>query len=233
MSGWKALFGGEEEEAELEDTLLSSEPKCTEGVCKVRHNQKRLLQRQLARNQKPAAPRSSTEPHENQPSSVKAEQRQRDYEQDQPEEVDTQLEFWEMEDPPDVVDLGRAGWTLLHTTAAYYPDRPTPEQQAAVRELLRSLSKLYPCRICAEDLQRIMQKMPPQVESRQALSQWMCRAHNDVNRQLGKPLFPCERVDERWRVPLSAEEGKEKESKAMGYVGEKQTEKERKERGKE
>ncbi|KAL6060914.1 Flavin-linked sulfhydryl oxidase of the mitochondrial IMS [Balamuthia mandrillaris] len=229
MSGWKALFGGEEEEAELEDTLLASEPKCTEGVCKVRHNQKRLLQRQLARHQKPAAPRSSTEPpHENQQSSFKAE---RDDEQGQPEEVDTQLEFWEMEDPPDVVDLGRAGWTLLHTTAAYYPDRPTPEQQAAVGELLRSLSKLYPCRICAEDLQRIMQKMPPQVESRQALSQWMCRAHNDVNRQLGKPLFPCERVDERWRVPLSAEEGKgkEEESKAMGHVGEKK----RKERGKE
>ena len=32
--------------------------------------------------------------------------------------------------PPDRQELGSATWSLLHSVAAYYPDRPTPRQQA-------------------------------------------------------------------------------------------------------
>ncbi|OBZ66677.1 Zinc-regulated transporter 1 [Grifola frondosa] len=42
--------------------------------------------------------------------------------------------------PPDVEQLGRATWTFLHTTAAYYPERPTPNQRVNMLCLLLSTS---------------------------------------------------------------------------------------------
>jgi len=40
------------------------------------------------------------------------------------------------------------------------------------------------------------------VESREALSVWLCGQHNAVNARLGKPLFPCDfaALDARWRT---------------------------------
>lgn len=40
---------------------------------------------------------------------------------------------------------------------------------------------------------------PPKAASRAELAQWLCVQHNLVNKKLGKPLFDCTRVDERWR----------------------------------
>ena len=101
--------------------------------------------------------------------------------------------------PPDVDSLGRATWTFLHTTAAYYPDRPTPTQRAHMLQLLHALPQLYPCSHCAGDLGDRIRRRPPDVRSRSALSTWLCETHNEVNAMLGKPAFDCARVDERWR----------------------------------
>ncbi len=101
--------------------------------------------------------------------------------------------------PPDVESLGRATWTFLHTTAAYYPDAPTPTQRAHMLQLLHSLPQLYPCSHCAEDLGTRIQRRPPDVRSRASLAAWLCATHNEVNAELGKPTFDCARVDERWR----------------------------------
>ena len=101
--------------------------------------------------------------------------------------------------PPDVESLGRATWTFLHTTAAYYPDAPTPTQRAHMLQLLHALPQLYPCSHCAGDLGDRMRNRPPNVRSRAALSAWLCETHNEVNAMLGKPAFDCARVDERWK----------------------------------
>ena len=45
-----------------------------------------------------------------------------------------------------------------------------------------------------------MTESPPRVTSRAALSDWLCVQHNEVNAKLGKPLFDCARVLERWRT---------------------------------
>ena len=39
---------------------------------------------------------------------------------------------------------------------------------------------------------------PPEVGSRVKFSRWMCEMHNDVNKRLGKKLFDCSKIDERW-----------------------------------
>jgi len=101
--------------------------------------------------------------------------------------------------PPDVEQLGQATWTFLHTTAAYYPEKPTPTQRANMLMLLRSLPVLYPCGWCADDFGKDMSLNPPDVSTRTSLSRWLCERHNAVNRKLGKSEFECARVDERWK----------------------------------
>ncbi|KAJ7567430.1 hypothetical protein O6H91_02G146600 [Diphasiastrum complanatum] len=79
-------------------------------------------------------------------------------------------------------ELGRASWTFLHTLAA----------QMAI------LSRIYPCKQCADHFKEVLRSHPVKAGSRSELAQWMCRVHNIVNRSLGKTQFPCERVDARW-----------------------------------
>ncbi|KAJ3745357.1 ERV/ALR sulfhydryl oxidase domain-containing protein [Lentinula detonsa] len=101
--------------------------------------------------------------------------------------------------PPDSEELGRATWTFLHTTAAYYPERPTPTQRANMLTLLRSLPLLYPCSHCAEDFGEDIKVNPPNVSGRAELSRWLCERHNEVNQKLGKETFNCAKTDERWK----------------------------------
>jgi FAD-linked sulfhydryl oxidase len=101
--------------------------------------------------------------------------------------------------PPDVEQLGRATWTFLHTTAAYYPERPTPAQRANMLSLIRSLPMLYPCTTCASDFGEDMKEHPPDVSGKVGLSRWLCERHNQVNEKLGKVKFDCMKTDERWK----------------------------------
>ena len=103
--------------------------------------------------------------------------------------------------PPDTAQLGRSTWTFLHTTAAYYPLSASTEQQTQMRNLLSSLSILYPCSWCATDFQSDISANPPAVSGRAELSRWLCERHNEVNRKLGKVEFGCteEKLGERWK----------------------------------
>eukprot|EP00246_Nothoceros_aenigmaticus_P008437 TRINITY_DN2310_c0_g1_i2.p1 TRINITY_DN2310_c0_g1~~TRINITY_DN2310_c0_g1_i2.p1 ORF type:complete len:269 (+),score=49.31 TRINITY_DN2310_c0_g1_i2:47-853(+) len=95
-------------------------------------------------------------------------------------------------------ELGRATWTFLHTLAAQFPENPTRQQQRDVKELMLILSRMYPCKVCAEHFRHILRTNPVQAGSGPELAHWMCRVHNVVNRSLGKPQFACKRVDARW-----------------------------------
>ncbi|KAL2024802.1 hypothetical protein VTK56DRAFT_5623 [Thermocarpiscus australiensis] len=102
--------------------------------------------------------------------------------------------------PADVETLGRSTWTLLHSIAATYPPAPTAAEQADLRSFMRAFARLYPCWVCAEDFQRYMEKEDMRVGSRDEFGNWLCAAHNEVNRKLGKPVFDCRRWEERWRT---------------------------------
>lgn len=102
--------------------------------------------------------------------------------------------------PPDVEQLGRSSWTLLHSITATYPENPTSTDQSNVKQFMGLIGKLYPCWVCAEDFQDFMNKNKVRTESRDAFGKWMCEAHNEVNRKLGKNEFDCTRWEERWRT---------------------------------
>ena len=103
--------------------------------------------------------------------------------------------------PPDVESLGRATWTFLHTMAANYPEQPTVRQQLDMSSFMSTLGRFYPCWHCAGEFREWMATgNQPRVQSRRDFEEWMCRAHNEVNRKLGKPEFDCgtQSLSVRW-----------------------------------
>lgn len=104
----------------------------------------------------------------------------------------------EKEGPLDSSRLGNCSWSLLHTMAAYYPAQPSLSQQYDMDRFIKLFSKLYPCEVCSMDFQQDLKQHPPWLGSGDAFQQWLCDRHNQVNRKLGKPIFDCSKVKERW-----------------------------------
>ncbi|KAK3384761.1 ERV/ALR sulfhydryl oxidase domain-containing protein [Podospora didyma] len=102
--------------------------------------------------------------------------------------------------PPDVAALGQSSWTLLHSIAATYPTTPTTTEQSDIKSFMKLFSKLYPCWVCAEDFQHYIQKKEVRAGSRDEFGNWLCEAHNEVNKKLGKATFDCSKWEERWRT---------------------------------
>lgn len=100
--------------------------------------------------------------------------------------------------PPDVEALGRSSWTLLHSIAATYPEQASASQQGDLVSFVRLFSWLYPCWVCADDFQAHIARDAPRVSGRDEFGRWLCGAHNEVNRKLGKAVFDCNLWQERW-----------------------------------
>jgi FAD-linked sulfhydryl oxidase len=71
-----------------------------------------------------------------------------------------------LEAPPDLQELGRSTWTLLHTIAAYYPERPSDAKKESVGSFITDISKIFPCHECASDFQQVLQDSPPKLDNR-------------------------------------------------------------------
>ncbi|KAI9656709.1 MAG: hypothetical protein M1829_000368 [Trizodia sp. TS-e1964] len=100
--------------------------------------------------------------------------------------------------PPTSEALGASSWTLLHSLSATYPRRAPAALQAEMSSFLALFAKLYPCWVCGADFAAYMARERVRVGGRAELALWMCGAHNEVNRKLGKAEFDCARVEERW-----------------------------------
>ncbi|KZF26813.1 hypothetical protein L228DRAFT_243336 [Xylona heveae TC161] len=88
-------------------------------------------------------------------------------------------------------ELGRASWKLFHTIFARFPEKPTPDESAALEAYIRLFARLYPCGECARHFRKLLEQFPPQTSSRNSAAAWGCSVHNEVNKRLKKELFDC------------------------------------------
>jgi FAD-linked sulfhydryl oxidase len=113
--------------------------------------------------------------------------------------VKSKLAPYNQVDPPDVEQLGRSSWTLLHSVASTYPEQPSTKEQSDMKQFLKLFGNFYPCWWCGEDFQKYMTTNEPQVETQDKFGKWLCDAHNEVNAKLGKPKFNCNLWKQRWK----------------------------------
>ncbi|KAK4916417.1 Flavin-linked sulfhydryl oxidase of the mitochondrial IMS, partial [Elasticomyces elasticus] len=108
--------------------------------------------------------------------------------------------------PPDVEELGRSSWTLLHSLPTNYPERADRSHQQSMSSFLKLFSKFYPCWVCADDFSEWMQRpekdpdpaISDHLASQEKFGRWLCDAHNEVNVKLGKKTFDCNLWKGRW-----------------------------------
>ncbi|CAH0584024.1 unnamed protein product [Chrysodeixis includens] len=101
--------------------------------------------------------------------------------------------------PLDKDEIGRSTWGFLHSMASYFPEKPTKKQSEDMARFFNIFAQFYPCEPCAIDFQEDMKRHPPRTHNGTALAKWLCERHNTVNLKLGKPVFDCNMVHERWR----------------------------------
>ena len=76
---------------------------------------------------------------------------------------------------------------MLHSTSAYFPDKPNEEERQAARQFINSFMEHgieYPK--WGEDF-LAESKGEVDVTSRENFSIWVCHRHNAFNERLGKP----------------------------------------------
>ena len=87
---------------------------------------------------------------------------------------------------------GPALWFVLHIISFNFPVHPTEEQKLQYLMFFASLQHVLPCAACRASTQRFYLSGDTLldmrvVQSRVALSKWLWRLHNRVNRRLHKP----------------------------------------------
>lgn len=101
--------------------------------------------------------------------------------------------------PPDVEEIGKSSWTLLHAIAATYPEAPTDKQQTDMKQFVKLFGNFYPCWYCGEDFVKYTKVNEPKVATQDDFGKWLCDAHNEVNVKLGKEKFDCNLWKQRWK----------------------------------
>jgi hypothetical protein len=91
---------------------------------------------------------------------------------------------------------GPLGWATLHTVAALYPDQPTIAEQDLARQWVHSFADCIACPTCQGHFKKMLERYLAVVTnpfaSRREFALFVLRAHNTVNRRLGKRVFSVE-----------------------------------------
>lgn len=92
----------------------------------------------------------------------------------------------------DIESWGPKYWQFLHTTSFVYPEEPSKSKRQAMFEFMYAFGDMIPCLKCSTHFRKMLERdlqsyKSQHLESRDALSRFICDMHNEVNRRLSKP----------------------------------------------
>ena len=82
-------------------------------------------------------------------------------------------------------------WHFLHTMSFNYPVKPTIEDKNKYKEFILSMGKILPCKYCRDNFKNNLKNTPlnnKSLKNRENFSRWMFDFHNEVNKNLNKPI---------------------------------------------
>lgn len=83
-------------------------------------------------------------------------------------------------------------WTTMHIVSLGASATPSKEDQEGIRSFYESLQVVIPCPICRQHYKQALKTMPPRLQTRAELVEWVYDIHNYINEQLGKPQYSWE-----------------------------------------
>jgi len=91
---------------------------------------------------------------------------------------------------------GPKAWYFLHTSAAFYPMNPTKAQQQAMKESIKTLPVLLPCKKCTHECEIFVNNYIDDLDdicsTNDKLFRFFVDLHNAVNQRTGKPTMSYE-----------------------------------------
>ena len=88
-------------------------------------------------------------------------------------------------------EVGRSGWHFIHSLAANYPEKPIFREKYSLYGFFDSIINFYPCEKCRKHLLYNINKHGLRKDNKTDLNMFVCYLHNEVNKQQGRELFPC------------------------------------------
>jgi len=84
---------------------------------------------------------------------------------------------------------GPGAWLFLHSISLNYPHDPTERDKEDITNFFTLVGRLLPCFYCRDNYARHIKEFPIQTGSKKDLVYWLIDIHNDVNKELGKPVL--------------------------------------------
>jgi hypothetical protein len=99
---------------------------------------------------------------------------------------------------------GPHAWIFLHSLTFNYPKEPTDKDKQIYISFFKSLEHILPCEKCAYHYKRHLEEYPIEeaLETRENMVQWLISVHNEVNKELGKPLYTYDQVIEEYKYKM-------------------------------
>ena len=103
---------------------------------------------------------------------------------------------------------GPTYWSFLHILSISFPEQPTDQQRTHFRSCLEHLSQIMPCEQCRIHMTAYLKGVvwSEVLTSRETCMRFLWEFHNDVNKRLGKSIYPWDQFLDTYQARLNASE---------------------------